>query len=81
MEKEMSKIVVRAAGTAAILMLSTAMFAGTALAGGGNDNASAVGCSASNSQSGDLIPVNAILGNAVNGNNILSNCPSSATAG
>jgi hypothetical protein len=75
----MSKRLIGTIGAAALLALSTATFAGTALADE-NANASAVGCSASNSQSGDLIPVNAILGNAVNGNNILSNCPANATA-
>jgi hypothetical protein len=79
MEKHMSKIVLRAAGTAALLVLGTATFTGTALAND-SDNANAVGCSASNSQNGNLVPVDAILGNAVNGNNVLSNCPSSATA-
>ena len=73
----MSKRIIGTVGAVAFLALSTATFTGTALA---DDTASAVGCSASNSQSGDLIPVNAILGNAVNGNNILSNCPATATA-
>jgi len=77
----MSKIVLHTVGAAAVLALSTATFAGTAFAWDNNNNANAVGCSASNSQSGDLIPVNAILGNAINGNNVLSNCPATATAG
>lgn len=77
----MSKLVLRTAGAAALLVLSTATLTGTALAGGdGSDhNANAVGCSAKNAQDGDLIPVN-VLGNLLNGNNILSNCPATATA-
>jgi len=75
----MSKIVVRTVGAAALLVLGTATFAGTALAN--DNNANAVGCTASNSQNGNLIPVNAVLGDAINGNNVLSNCPTSATAG
>jgi hypothetical protein len=72
----MSKRIIATIGAAAFLALSTATFTGTALA----DSASAVGCSASDSQNGDLIPVNAVLGNAVNGNNVLSNCPANASA-
>ena len=73
----MSKRLIGTIGAAALLALSTATFAGTALA---DDSASAVGCSASNSQNGDLIPVNAIAANAINGNNVLSNCPATASA-
>jgi len=77
----MSKLMVRTAGAAALLVLGTATFAGTAFAGeqGGNDTATAVGCSAKNSQDGNLIPLN-VLGDLINGNNILSNCPATATA-
>jgi hypothetical protein len=79
----MSKIILRTVGTAALLALSTTAFTGTALAWdkGGNDNASAVGCSASNSQSQNLVPVNLIASDAINGNNVLSNCPANASAG
>jgi hypothetical protein len=76
----MSKIILRAVGMAALLALGTAMFTGTALAGG-NGSASAVGCSASNSQDGDLVTVNAVAADAINGNNVLSNCASNASAG
>jgi hypothetical protein len=79
----MSKIILRTVGAAALLALGSATFTGTALAGGkggGDDHtATAVGCSAKNSQDGNLIPVN-VLGDLLNGNNILSNCPATATA-
>ena len=75
----MSKRLIGTIGAAALLALSTATFAGTALADE-NANASAVGCSASNTQNGDLIPVNLIAADAINGNNVLSNCPATASA-
>jgi hypothetical protein len=45
----------------------------------GHHTATAVGCSASNSQDGNLVTAN-VAGNLLNGNNILSNCPSTASA-